>query len=230
MLIELYLGTLTRYYSEQWQNGHTRSGHPSPFSGPSNPGRVNDPVELQGIIAGWLEEASLKLKDHLPEPLTWREGMQEDWEVANLGFDGFGGAMLLAAYSVTGYTPRPPSFSKDWGKDPAMELLRQDKNRNPVWELMNCSLWMPCTFQFGIGMKDPAGQPIRAGSIELLWSTLLTLNEGNWNASPDQILGWTDIELKEGSDFDTQARFGFSVFYRMCRLARERRLPLKLHF
>lgn len=230
MLIELYVGTLTRYYSEQWQNGLTRSGEPTPFSGPRNPNRVNDPVELQGIIAGWLEEASLKLKEHLAEPLSWREGMNEAWDVADLGFDGYGGAMLLAAYSVTGCTPRPPSFSKHWGKDPAMELIRQSKNRNPVWELMNCNLWMPCNFQFGIGLNDPAGQPMRAGSLDLLWSALLALNEGNWNASHEEILSWNSLALQEGTDFDTQARFGFSVFYRMCAMARERRLPLKLHF
>jgi hypothetical protein len=230
MLIELYLGTLTRYYSEQWQNGHTRNGHPSPFSGQPKPNRVNDPVELQGVIAGWLEDATNKLRPHLAEPLSWREGMNEECEVASLGFDGYGGAMLLAAYTVTGYQPRPKAFHREWGNDPAIELLSKDTRRNATWEMMNCNLWMPCRFQFGIGMKDPAGQPIRTGSIDMLWFALQNLNEANWKASHDQIMEWGNIDLGQATDFDTQARFGFSVFHRMCSRARERRLPLKLHF
>jgi hypothetical protein len=79
-------------------------------------------------------------------------------------------------------------------------------------------------------MKDPAGQPIRAGSIDMLWFALQNLNDANWKASPDQILEWSNIDLAQAADFDTQARFGFSVFHRMCQRARERRLPLKLHF
>ena len=157
MLIELYVGTLTRYYSEQWQNGNTRAGKLTPFTGDRSSHSVCDPVELQGIIAEWLEKASLKLKEHLKEPLSWREGMSPDFSVAEIGFQGYGGLIMLAAYTVTGHLPRPTTFQRTWNKDPAIEILNKEPGNNAIWEIVNCSLWMPCSFQFGIGMKDPSG-------------------------------------------------------------------------
>jgi hypothetical protein len=230
MLIELYVGTLTRYYSEQWQNANTRAGKLSPFTGPRGANSVSDPVELQGIVAEWLETASTKLKEHLTEPLNWREGMSPDYKVGEIGFQGYGGAILLSAYTVTGHLPRPTSYLASWNKDPAIEILSREPGNNAIWEIMNCSLWMPCSFQFGIGMKDPSGQPIRAGSVEVLWSALQQLNEANWKASPEEIFGWLKYELNEDVSFDTQAKFGFAMFHEACRMAREKQLPIKLHY
>ena len=75
MNVDLFVGTLTRYYSADWQNGRTRAGEASPFGSKKSRTSVTDPVELQGVIAGWLEEATFKLKPHLKEPLSWQEGM-----------------------------------------------------------------------------------------------------------------------------------------------------------
>ena len=230
MLIELYVGTLTRYYSEQWQNANTRAGKLSPFTGDRSPHSVSDPVELQGIIAEWLEKASLKLKEHLTEPLSWREGMSPDFSVAEIGFQGYGGVILLAAYTVTGYLPRPTTYQRTWNKDPAIEALSREPGNNAIWEIVNCSLWMPCQFRFGIGMKDPSGQPIRAGSVDMLWAALQQLNEANWKASPEEISGWLKYELNDDVSFDIQTRFGFAMFHEACRLAREKQLPIKLHY
>jgi hypothetical protein len=74
MVVELFVGTLTRYYSTDWQDGKTRAGFASPF-GQKAKHAVTDPVELQGAIAEWRENASLKLQPHLKEPLNWQEGM-----------------------------------------------------------------------------------------------------------------------------------------------------------
>lgn len=230
MLIELYAGTLTRYYSEQWENTRTRAGGKSPFTGPQQAGAVSDPVELQGVIADWREKASEKLKEHLPEPLAWQEGMLPPYETTELTFQGYGGAIMLAAYTVTGYVPRPTTYQKSWDKNPAIEQLLKEPKNNAIWEILNCSLWLPCPFQFGIGMKDPSGSPIRCGSVDMLWSCLQQLNEANWNASPERIADWQRIELSEDMTFDRQAQFGFAHFFAMCRLAREKRLPLKLHY
>jgi hypothetical protein len=230
MLIELYVGTLTRYYSEQWENSRTRQGARSPFTGPSNPNSVTDPVELQGIVTDWREKASDKLKEHLPEPLYWREGMEPPYEVAELSFPGYGGAIMFAAYAVTGHEPRPETFQKSWDKDPAVEKLMKATENNAIWEVLNSTLWLPCNFNFGIGMKDPAGQPIRCSSVDMMWNSLNRLNEATWRASPEKISEWRNIKITEDMTFDRQAQFGFSVFFAMCRMAREKRLPMKLHF
>ena len=76
---------MTRYYSEQWQNAATRQGKRSPFGGKDSQHAVTDPVELQGIIAEWLDQATGKLKEHLKEPLSWQEGMLAPYHVGELG-------------------------------------------------------------------------------------------------------------------------------------------------
>lgn len=235
MNVELFVGTLTRYYSGDWQNGRTRAGAPTPF-GPQQPRggvEVSDPVELQGILAEWLERTNEKLKAHLREPLAWQEGMLPAYQVGELGVPGYGGAILLAAYTNNAHLPRPATFMKNWNGDPAVAAAmatEKSEKKDAVWEILNCTIWFPASFSFGIGMKDPSGQPIKAGSIDLLWRALEYLNDTNWGATPEDIATWRTRPLSETDTFDTQAQFGFATFYEMCRIARENRLPMKLHY
>jgi hypothetical protein len=230
MFVELFVGTLTRYYSSDWQNGRTHAGGSSPF-GPQKPGQlVGDPVELQGIVAEWRENASFKLKDHLKEPLNWQEGMLPPYFVAELGMVGYGGAILLAAYTNHPHLQRPTTLKKTWEGDPAIEASLKAEKKDALWEVLNCGIWFPDDFAFGIGLKDPSGTPIKAGSIELLWKALQYLNEVNWGAQPADIPAWRARAPIDADTFETQAQFGFATFHEMCRLAREHRLPMKLHY
>ena len=61
--------------------------------------------------------------------------------------------------------------------------MKPSEKKDALWEIINCGVWFPVNFAFGIGMKDPAGQPIKAGSIDLLWRGLEYLNETNWGAN-----------------------------------------------
>lgn len=231
MNVDLFVGTLTRYYSADWQNGRTRAGEPTPFGSKKSRMSVTDPVELQGMIAGWLEEASFKLKQHLKEPLMWKEGMLPPHFVGEMGVAGYGGAILLAAYTNHAHLPRPTSYMKTWDRDPAFEAAMKPRDKkDALWEIINCGVWFPVNFAFGIGMKDPGGQPIKAGSIDLLWRGLEYLNDTNWGAKPEDIATWRTRSLSETDTFDAQAQFGFATFYEMCRIARENRLPMKLHY
>jgi len=232
MNVDLFVGTLTRYYSEQWENAATRAGRRSPFGPHKHKGgqAVTDPVDLQGVIAQWLEEATFKLKEHLKEPLAWKEGMLQPHFVGELGMAGYGGAMLLTAYTGNAHLPRPVTMMKTWEGDPAIDACMKAEKKDALWEVMNCGIWFPVEFSFGIGMKDPSGQPIKAGSVDLLWRALLYLNEVNWGASSEQMAAWRERPPGDADTFDSQAQFGFAVFHEMCRLARENRLPIKLHY
>jgi len=230
MFVDLFVGTLTRYYSEQWENGRTRAGGKSPFGPQKGANAVDDPVELQGIIADWLENASDKLKPHLKEPLSWQEGMLPPYFVGDIGLAGYGGAILLTAYTNHSHLQRPATYQATWEGDPAIEASLKAEKKDALWEVVNCGIWFPVDFNFGIGMKDPSGTPLKAGSIDLLWKAMSYLNDANWGASPEEIASWRARTLSETDTFDTQAQFGFAVFHEMCRVARENRLPMKLHY
>jgi hypothetical protein len=230
MNVELFVGTMTRYYSAQWQNAATRQGKPSPFGGQDSRHAVTDPVELQGIIAEWLEQASDKLKDHLKEPLSWPEGMLAPYHVGELGVMGYGGLILLTAYSNHAHLPRPATALQTWENDPAIQASLKAEKKDALWEVINCGIWFPTQFSFGIGMKDPSGAPLKAGSIDLLWRGLEYLNEVNWGASPEELAEWRKLSPSETGSFEIQARYGFAVFHELCKLARENRLPMKLHY
>jgi hypothetical protein len=230
MFVDLFVGTLTRYYSAQWQNGRTRAGGRSPFAPQTSKNDVDDPVELQGIIAEWLETASYKLKDHLKEPLSWQEGMLPQYFVGDIGMAGYGGAILLTAYTNNAHLERPVTYQPTWEGNPAIEACLKAEKKDALWEVINCGMWFPIDFAFGIGMKDPSGTPLKVGSVDLLWKALEYLNEANWGARPEDIAAWRARSLSETDSFETQAQFGFAVFHEMCRLARENRLPMKLHY
>jgi hypothetical protein len=119
---------------------------------------------------------------------------------------------------------------KSWEGDPAIDASLKAEKKDALWEIVNCGIWFPVNFAFGIGMKDPSGAPLKAGSLELLWRGLEYLNETNWGAMPETITAWRATPPTETDAFETQAQFGFAVFHDMCKLAREHHLPMKLHY
>ena len=56
------------------------------------------------------------------------------------------------------------------------------------------------------------------------------MNDVHWKAPASRIGEWRRHTLGDTDSFETQSRFGFSVFYEMCRIARDLRLPMKLHY
>ena len=231
--VDLFVGTLTRYYSTEWQNSQTRAGSPSPFGGQqrTDPKSVmTDPVELQGMLAEWLENANEKLKPRLKEPLSWREGMLPPYFDGELGVAGFFGVILLAAYTLYPHLARPAVLVQLLDGDPAYDLAMKAEKKDALWEILNCGIWYPGNFNTIIGMNDPSGAHIDAGSLDLLWKALEYLNETNWGASPETISTWRARILNDADTFDTQAQFGFATFYEMCRLARENHVPMKVHY
>jgi hypothetical protein len=232
MHVDIFVGTLTRYYSTEWQNSRTRAGHRSPF-GPQRSAAndiVIDPVELQGKIAVWLEEANDKLRERLKDPLSWREGMLQPHFSGELGLGGYFGMTLLAGYTLFPHLQRPSVYTSKLEGDPAYDTAAKAEKKDALWEILNCGIWYPGNFSTIIGMKDPSGAPILAGSIDLLWRAVEHLNEVNWGASPETITTWRSRVPNETDTFETQTQFGFATFYEMCRLAREHHLPLKIHY
>jgi hypothetical protein len=52
----------------------------------------------------------------------------------------------------------------------------------------------------------------------------------NWGAGAEDLAAWRARTVTDGDTFEIQAQFGFALFYESCRLARENRLPMKLHY
>ena len=86
MALDVYVGSLTRYYVGDWQSVGDRT---------APPGKARKDCERIGkAVLAWREVLGRSLAPHLGEPLGWDESEAAPWFTARPGWDGFGSLVL----------------------------------------------------------------------------------------------------------------------------------------
>jgi len=136
MGLDIYVGTLTRYYSGQWETIAAQTAREQGWSfktvRPDNPDdAVTDPAQLAPAVQSWQAATSEALGDNLSEPLDWQEGMTPPYFTDKPDWDGLGGVLLWAAYLEQPGLQRPKRYTKDWEHDPAFAASTAESFQSP---------------------------------------------------------------------------------------------------
>src|SRR5215207_333720 len=107
MGLDVYVGSLTRYYTEGPADVVERIARHQAMA-------VTDGQDAEEVIRAavlrWRENLSRWLGDRLARPLDWDESSPAPCVTDKPGWDGYGGALLLAAHDEhPGLPPRPSS-------------------------------------------------------------------------------------------------------------------------
>src|SRR5581483_1883122 len=104
MALDVYVGSLTRYYAGDWQSiadtgARTRPTRPkrprtTRVPAASDPGR--DSERIREAVLTWRNGMQDALRRHLAEPLDWPETTEAPWFTGRPGWDGFGSLVLWA--------------------------------------------------------------------------------------------------------------------------------------
>src|SRR5579863_4281945 len=118
MGLDIYVGSLTRYYSKQWETVIQRwareNGRAFRFVGKEPAAdEVTDPAEIEQAVWGWREMVSHRLTASLTEALAWREGMHEPYFTDKPDWDGWGATLLWAAHAEMPSHPLPDLIQKN---------------------------------------------------------------------------------------------------------------------
>ncbi len=259
MGLDIYAGTLTRYYSHNWktavqqwaeENGYSFNRITSDGEPADNEEELS-PDEIQAAVENWRDQILAAISQPGKPPYTlWQEDNEKPYYTDKPDWDAFGAMLLVAACHIYG-EPVPPAVEKDWifMEHPMIARLAEDQER--IWSLFRGAIWwIPITDSFMFQAPLPADDTAAIGTVGGLRKELEKLNQLAWQADEDTILSWAETEgypvegtvseagqyskeeIPEHTQYDTQslAKFAFSMFWRAMRFAEEQQVPILLDY
>lgn len=235
MALDVYVGSLTRYYAGAWKNSGQRlakeMGADYQIVGPrvaAQTDSVNNPDEIKDAVITWRST----LAQHLEAGLGWRVAFEWDESIDSPYFterpawDGYACLVLLAAYEEHPELKRPSKLVTSWDKDPAWLASIAKGFKSRYAQILSPELWLPADFDFVFQAEDLVGDKVFIGSTLML---LVQLQELEKRVFP------RDVELAEDSreaeySFDRVARFCLGQFLSLAKRASSHKLPMKLDY
>lgn len=232
MALDVYVGSLTRYYAGAWENPVERV--PSERSAPP-PGRQAGPTAATGRqdrvrprVIAWRAALAKALGDRIAGQLEWDETEAAPWFAHRPGWDGFGSLVLFAAYAEHPALRLPDTLPEEWDYDVALMRSTAEGFRSRYSHLVrNVEMWLPVVFEITFEGEDVEGRRVVMGSVTTLRRQLADLNAATWKASAADVAAWGRVASEEGS-VEERARYAFAVLTELAQRAHNARLPMKL--
>lgn len=234
MALDVYVGSLTRYYAGDWESVGERVARErgEPVGRPGAPASPRqDANQIRPRILNWRTALAQSLGDNVSEPLDWDESPDAPHVTGQPGWDGFGSLVLWAAYAEHPSLRRPPSLPEEWDNDPALFRSNAEGFRSRYSHLVrNVELWLPCALRFTFEGEDVDGRRIVVGSARTLSTQLADLNAATWKVDKAEAAQWGRRPPLHDAPLELRARYAFAVMTDLARQAIEHRLPMKLDY
>lgn len=253
MGLDLYAGTLTRYYTQNWktvtQQWAEQGGMAFSRISPGGEGEdLPDVDETEEAVSDWRDSVLTALaRPDQPPFLPWEENNYAPYYTEKPDWDAFGALLLYAACQKYGLEV-PKVIPKGWDFQ-QHDIIRQAfEDEELTWTLFGgVEWWLPMDGYFSFRGGSPAGHEINIGTTDVLQAELERINELGWQADQDMILSWSktegypaDGEMIDGqyrptgehTEYNTEslAKFAFSIFYQAVLFAKENHLPLLMDY
>jgi hypothetical protein len=219
--LDVYVGSLTRYYVEGPADVVERIARHQDIA-------VSDGQDAEEVIRAavlrWREGLSRWLGDRLDGPLDWDESAPAPCFTDKPGWDGYGGTLLLAAHDEHPELPPPARVSADWPDDPAYQAASAPGAGSRYHQLLTPELWLPCRFAFTVRTQDLTGEEVELGSSVALLDQLELLS------SRYRLDGQPPDASADGHALSAAAGNGLTVLRRLAERSVVNRVPMKLDF
>jgi hypothetical protein len=220
MGLDVYVGSLTRYFLEspatvieqmarQQRIPYTIVRHQN-----GSAGAALEQVTRAAVLA-WREGLYKQLGERLDGPLEWDESPDGPHFTDKPRWDGYGGAVLLAAHVDHPKLPLPDDISADWPDDPVYLAAISQGTVSRFDQVLFPELWLPCAFGFTFRTQDATGQEIEVGSSPVLLRQLEALR--------------AEHPCGRGT-LDPVAHAGLAVLLRMAERSVAHHVPMMLDF
>lgn len=254
MGLDIYAGTLTRYYAHNWktvtQQWAEENGYGFQRIAPSGEGREElSSDRIQRSVENWRDQVLAAIIRPGQEPYSpWVEDNEKPYFTDKPDWDAFGAMLLVAACHVYG-DPVPSTVAKSWKfvEHPSIKRLSEDGEK--FWSLFRgTDWWLPLPDSMLFRVPLPTGDQRMLGTTAILRDELKRINDMVWQAEEAAILGWSRTEgypadgsvgpggaITMGTEhlqYDTQslAKFAFSLFWQAVKFAEENQVPILLDY
>lgn len=236
MGLDVYVGTLTRYYARAWETTVQRLAREKGWElevvrpdGPPPP--APDPHDVEPAMIAWRAALNESLGSHLSMPLDWVEGMAPPYFTDKPAWDCYSALLVWAAHEEQGDPHLPAVAPEDWTSDPAVRRSEAEGFESRYGQLLyGPEWWLPGDYGFTFRTPAPTGTPVVMGATGTLAAQLRELNARTWRADDATIDAWRRDGADFGAPLERSARLAFAVFTRMVEEAEAHRLPMLLDY
>ncbi|MBI1825617.1 MAG: hypothetical protein HYR83_04450 [Planctomycetes bacterium] len=232
MALDLYVGTMTRFYRREWENVVQRqareqgvkyniihaNGEP-PAPAPAN--------EIREIVTLWCRRLSHDLVQDGFAPVSWDESDDKSYFTDRPGFDGYAALLIWAAHLEHPDLPLPQELPRTWTDDAAYRRSFVPTFASRCPHLLRAALWLPSDISIVFEAPTPdSDERSVIGSVFKLNEELESLSiEMKQQSTPKDIappakktgllrrlLGKPQSEMKSGLALIENARWGLETF------------------
>lgn len=236
MALDVYVGSLARYYAGEWENiseraARERGGQP-PSLRPGESGTSGKyPDRVRSAMSAWQAALVQSLGDRVVGSLDWDESPEAPYFTGRPGWDGFGSLVLWAAYAEHPALRLPDALPEEWDNDLALVRSNAEGFRSRYSHLVrNVELWLPSGFEFTFEGEDVRGRRVVMGSSTMLRRQLADLNGATWKAAGSTVGRWGRSPPASDASLELRARYAFAVLSDLVEQAVDHRLPMKLDY
>lgn len=236
MGLDIYVGTLTRYYCGDWETVVQQLAHKEGVEvrvvRPGQSDAITEPDQVRPLVLQWQRMLADALAEHLENPVDWDESNEAPYFTDKPTWDCWSDLLLWAAYDEHPEYERPTEAISDWQADTAYEASNSEdfESRYPQLLRKDLELWLPCDFPFVFSTMGLTGKEITIGSSVRLLNELRALNERTWDATPQLVGKWSRSNTRPGAPLEVGARYAFGLILGLAEKSIEFRLPMKLDY
>ena len=259
MGLDIYAGTLTRYYSHNWktvvQQWAEENGWGFQKITPDGEAADNEeemsPAEVQAAVENWRDQILSAISQPGQPPYApWPEDNEKP--ITPQGRIGMPSAQCCWLPPAIHTMSRClPLWRRTGTLGSILWSARLASDEERVWSLFRgATWWLPLPDSFFFQAPLPTDDQAMIATLGGLRKELEKLNQLAWQADEDTILGWADTEgypvdgtvgpdgqyskadIPEHTQYETQslAKFAFSMFWRAMRFAEEQQVPILLDY
>ena len=213
MPLELFAGTLNRYYSD--------------VETAEEAARTNE------IVCHWRDTIIGAVKKAAPEAEPWEEAADKEFLVAQLDKLHLGALLTYAANVSYGQKCRETVYPGwDCEAELAVQSARADRTLN-LSLLKGASWWLPVQTPIMLRGEVPTGDVVTIASTGALMLELLRINELGWKADEEEVIGWLGLEGKMPEDVkrystESLAKYAYSAFWQLAKFSLQTGVPVIL--
>jgi hypothetical protein len=236
MGLDIYAGTLTRYYSGQWETILQQTAKETGQDvmvirlNEDPDDEVCSPEEVQEVVTEWRTMIGRAIKSHLTEPLEWPEGMDLPYFTDKPDWDGLNAVQLLASYATLGRTDYPKKLPKNLEKHPVYIEVMNNAIDSPMYQLLQAEIWLPTRFNFVFQNECLGEQNRLIGSLPTLLEQLNELNEATLQSTEGERESWRKRGPSDSNDFLETAQFGLAIWMQLAEVAAKNHLSMILDY
>jgi hypothetical protein len=235
MALDIYVGTLTRYYRQEWENKGQRLAREQGWEHSIiRPGGDVEPpqpaVAIRKAVAGWRVFMTKSLAPHGIPPITWDEGDEKPYFTERPTWPGYCALLVWAAHSEHPDLPAPHKVPESWVEDVAFQRSTSTEFKTRFRTILQPSVWVPGEFPFVFGFPTLASDKESCvGSVFTLKTQLDDLHARTFRQQ-EILVAAAQTPPAEASELAVNAQSVLTIFRDLANKACEHRLPLLLDF